>query len=249
MDDERRIGVEPMSRANETTLLVVPQGAEHRAVLNGLSRVAQKNPDSVLPTVMPLPIGPESVSQRLQAFHREQRIPLNAQVMLMGLGGSLVPDLTIGAIALFETCVPDWEPQPVALTSAPALLDWADDRLQQRASRVRGVTSHSVISTACEKALLHQRSGASVVDMEGYSLLQFCQTHGLQGSVLRVISDNCTHDVPNINSAISPDGDLKPLPMMAAFFQKPMGAIRLIRGSLTSLSVLTTVTQQLFEPS
>ncbi len=64
--------------------------------------------------------------------------------------------------------------------------------------------------------------------------------------MLRVVSDDLTGDIPNLDSAIDPNGNLQTWPMAIAFLQQPLAAIRLIKGSLRGLKTLQQITTQLF---
>jgi hypothetical protein len=65
--------------------------------------------------------------------------------------------------------------------------------------------------------------------------------------MLRVVSDGCDHDIPNLNSGLSSDGSLQPLALAVAMLKQPIAATRLIRGSLQALKVLEQVTTLLLQ--
>lgn len=232
---------------HKPTIVVVPQGAEHQAVLKGLRRVSQQRLDFTPPSVISVPIGVEPVRKKLLALHQEHHISTQDTLLLMGLGGSLVPELKVGAIAFLDVCLPDWIDSPTAIESDRSLIKWIDHQLQPSLLHVKGATSQRLVSSAHEKAQLHQRLNAAIVDMEGYGLLDFCQHHNIRGGVLRIVSDDCSHDVPDINTAINAEGTLETWPMIMAFLQQPIAAVRLIRGALTSLGILETVVVQIFD--
>jgi hypothetical protein len=48
--------------------------------------------------------------------------------------------------------------------------------------------------------------------------------------MLRVVSDDSKHDIPNLTSAINSDGSLQPLPLAITMIRQPIAATRLIRG-------------------
>jgi hypothetical protein len=120
------------------------------------------------------------------------------------------------------------------------------DRLQKQISTVKALTSDRVISSATEKHHLFQMSGADVVDMEGFAILEFFKQAQAPVTMLRVVSDDCYHDIPNFTSALSPDGSLQPLPVAIAMLRQPIAATRMIRGSLRGLRVLEQLTTLLF---
>jgi hypothetical protein len=81
--------------------------------------------------------------------------------------------------------------------------------------------------------------------MEGYSVLEFCQSHQLRGAILRVVGDRSDHDIPDISDAIGPDGTLRPLALTCRFLQHPIAATHLIRGSLAGLTILRQTASQI----
>jgi len=245
--------------------ILTPKGAEHQAVLKGIRKAkhhraslqSSYSGDSKLffplelIRVVSLPMGPVPVKRYLESMeHRGDRIPTDSAVLLMGLGGSLVPALEIGAVTLLEQCIAGWLAEEHSLAeehpgvmSDRSLIDYIQAKLERPAQLVRGVTTTQIISSVTEKSDLHQRFQASMVDMEGYSVLQFCQLQGLPGAVLRVVSDGCNENLPDVNAAISPEGYLRPLPLTLGLIRQPIATVRLIRGSIQGLRGLTQVAQ------
>jgi len=119
--------------------------------------------------------------------------------------------------------------------------------LPERADLVRGLTSDRIIWSSSEKRQLGQVYQAAVVDMEGYAVLEVLYSMGIAVAMLRVISDDCYYDLPDLNFAISPEGKLETLPLAMGMMRQPLAATRLIRGSLKGLRVLQQVTASLFK--
>jgi hypothetical protein len=229
-----------------STLILVPQGAEYKAVCRGLSRVPSP------PKVLAIPMGIKAVQQYLQQL---THIP-ESRILMMGLCGSLSQKYQVGDIVLYKNCLYQGNLQGFDLDGQQCdRLFTADiyNQLSNQVSLVTGLTSDRVINTATEKNYLHQQHNTDVVDMEGYTFLEFFhQLHdsissNVQAAILRVVSDDADHDIPNITSAISADGSLQPLPLAWELIRQPLAATRLITGSLTALKTLTTVTQLLFK--
>jgi len=164
----------------------------------------------------------------------------------MGLGGSLTPDLCVGDVALLESAIATWQPDRSELKGDRALIDKLQARLGQSGRRVKGVTCDRLVNIAAEKRQLAEKYGASVVEMEGYGVLEYAQEHEIACAIVRVISDDCFHDLPDANGAISPEGTLRSLPLAWRMMRQPLAALRLMRGSLQGLKVLEQVTAQLF---
>lgn len=211
--------------------ILVPQGAEHQAVCRGLSRVK-----GLQIQVIAIPLGMKSLYQFLEknCQHLNQ---LNQRVLLMGLCGSLNEHYKVGDIVLYRDCMYQRNLQKCDRT----LITEIHNQLGDKVSFVQGLTSDRVISLAAEKQNLHLQSGADVVDMEGFPFLEFFQPLGLSTAILRVVSDDTLHDIPNLTTAISTDGSLQPLPLALTFIRQPLAATRLIRSSLQALKILETL--------
>lgn len=216
------------------TLILVPQGAEYQAVCRGLSCIP-----SPPPQVLTTPMGIAPVQEYLQKL---THIRENS-ILMMGLCGSLSRKYQVGDIVLYQNCLYQGNLQDCNNYFTANIYT----RLGDHVSLVRGLTSDRIVCTSAEKHHLHQKYGADVVDMEAYPFLEFFrQFPDKQVAILRVVSDDSNHDIPNITSAISENGSLRPFPLAWELIRQPQSARRLITGSLKGLKVLTAVTQLLF---
>jgi hypothetical protein len=82
--------------------------------------------------------------------------------------------------------------------------------------------------------------------MEGAAVLEVLGQTGIAVAMLRAVSDDCHHDLPDLSAAIAPDGSLRPLPLARSLLSRPIAASHLIRGSLAGLKQLERLTRQLF---
>ena len=216
---------------NRIHTVLVPAGAEYEAVKRGLGRVP------TAPQLVAIPAGPEGLKRFLSGWE----VPKPPGLLLMGLGGSLCADHQMGAaIALHKV----WNAASGEAFACDAEMTAGVARQLGIATGV-GVSCDHVITSAVEKRWLGDRYSADVVDMESAVLLE-----GLSVAVaiLRVISDDCGGDLPDIGDAIAPDGSLRPVRMAIAFAKKPLAATRLIKGSLTGLKTLEQLAYRLFQP-
>ncbi|HLO87232.1 MAG TPA: phosphorylase [Nostocaceae cyanobacterium] len=223
-----------MANLLEIDTIFVPQGAEYQAVCRGLSRV-----NGTKPTVKAVPVGVQPLQKYLQNLPQQPE----KGVLLMGLCGSLNQHLAVGDVVLYQGCVYEGNFQPCCSELTTQIYSY----ISHNANFVKGLTSDRLISSASEKLRLGETSPADVVDMEGFAVLQFYQQIGIPVSIVRVVSDDCNHDIPDISAAISPDGSLKPLPLALGFLRQPLAATRLIRGSLQGLKVLQNLTTAIFK--
>ena len=221
-------------------LILVPQGAEYKAVCRGLS-----HSNTNAPSVTPIPVGCKSIHKSLSKTQNWQELLNHPQprVLVMGLCGSLNPRYPVGKIVLYESCVKEKNVQKCARNFTTEL----SSHLPDTVSWVKGLTSDRVICQAAEKRLLGKLFVADVVDMEGFAILEYLQQFEVEVAILRVISDGCDDDLPDLNSAISPEGSLQPLHAAIAMLKQPIAAIGLIQGSLRGLKRLEEITSKLFQ--
>jgi hypothetical protein len=212
--------------------ILVPQGAEYKAVCRGVRRFRGYQPQ-----VIAIPIGMQALGEFLDLNCQY----LNQRVLLMGLCGSLNQRYGVGDIVLYGDCVYQGNLQECNYTYIKDI----QSQLEDQVYIVKGLTSDRLISLAAEKRSLHEKFAADVVDMEGFTALEFFQPRGVPVAMLRVVSDDSHHDIPDLALAIAPDGSLLPLPLATTLIRLPLAAIRLIRGSLQGLKVLENVTYRL----
>jgi hypothetical protein len=200
------------------------------------------------PLVVPIPVGAQAGTHYLKQWQQTEHFSNQPKLklLLMGLCGSLSPEYRIGDIVLYQECV--------CTTKASGLQPCDDNlttelqnQLREKVLRVRAITSDRVISSAAEKRELGQRYSADVVDMEGCAVLEVLDRVGAAVAMLRVVSDDCHHDIPDLSAALSADGSMRPLSMAIAFGRQPIAATRLITGALRGLRVLENVTTRLFQ--
>ncbi len=215
--------------------ILVPQGVEYRAVCQGLKKVA--NP----PKVLSVPAGPMPITRHLERLYRDGYFTHTANVLMMGLCGSLSPRHSIGDVVLYWECF--YHSLPPLLCDRP-LTALLHQKLGEQVPLVKALTSDRVVWSAAEKRSL--AACADVVDMEGYAALKFFQQVGVAIATVRVISDDCHCDLPDLSAAFAADGTLQVLPLALRMIRQPLAATRLIRGSLKGLKVLQTVTSVLF---
>ncbi|MEM1172550.1 MAG: phosphorylase [Cyanobacteria bacterium P01_H01_bin.35] len=224
------------------TILVV-QGPEFNSVKRGLNHQL-----SVSPKLLPLPIGVTSVTHYLHQWQEKHDFfsQQASTVLVMGLCGSLSSKYQPGDVVIYDECVLLDDSQLLRQKCNEVLTSKLQTHLQEKASLVRGLTSDRFIYKAEEKQLLGKNTGAEVVDMEGFAILNFFANFSVSVAMVRVISDDCYHNLPNISSAITSSGNLQPLPLAIAMFRQPLAAFQLIRGSSKGLKVLQEVTTCLF---
>ncbi|HEY9702744.1 MAG TPA: phosphorylase, partial [Allocoleopsis sp.] len=176
--------------------VLVPKGAEYQAVCQGLKTV--KSP----PVIFPIPIGVKPVTTYLQNWQKHHTID---RLLIMGLCGSLHPKYHIGDIVIYQDCL--YNDQRISCDRP--LTNYVLSKLP-KAHLVTGLTTDKVISQTKEKIRLGDKYQADVVDMEGYAALDLLGAK-VHISIVRVISDNCDYNIPDITLAINSQGNLQTL--------------------------------------
>jgi len=216
--------------------ILVPQGAEYRAVQKGCKRAR------AAVSVVSLPVGPAAASS-LERWLKKYTLFAQAGYLLVGLGGGLAPNLKVGDGVLCETS--RRADNADSATFDPTLGGWILQRIPQvRAGQA--VMGDRIITQAAEKQRLYRQLGMSLVEMESLSIFNILQKQGKRMAMLRVISDDCHHNMPEIAPALRPDGSLAFLPLASQLIRQPLAGARLIVGSLKALAQLEELIFQLF---
>ncbi len=215
--------------------IVVPQGAEYKAVC----RAIDKEKHSSL-AIISIPMG---INQAKVAAKIAYLKSLNVKrLVMMGLCGGLSKQYSVGDVVLYQSC---FDPhKQISLETDRELTTTIHDYLPS-ASLVTSYTSDRVVNLASEKQQIYRTYQTDVVDMEGFSYLQLLQKQNIAVAILRVISDDPQHDIPDLTQAISDQGELKILPLTVTMLKHPLAAIQLIKGSLKGLKKLENTVQKL----
>jgi hypothetical protein len=235
---------DPISLTSHIDTVLVPQGAEYQAVCRGA-----KGKTQAFRQILPIPVGILPLKRYLDQWQQTEAFVHQPPkgILLMGLGGSLSPKCEVGeTILLQEYCLIQAEKFPQQWQKCHQhLCVLVYHHLQKQVRLGKGVTSDRVIISAQEKQRLGAYYQADVVDMEGIALLGFCDSFKIPVVILRVISDNCQQNLPDLTSAIAPDGSLNPWKLAYQMGKNPINSLHLIQGSLKGLRQLQRVTQAL----
>ncbi len=204
-----------------TLLILVPQGAEFKAVKDGL----EKSQSKPILQVLAIPAGPAVKAFLEQKFDRLKGV---TQVIILGLCGALTNDGIVGQIGCYETCCDRSgnKYQCNYLDIGYEFANW------------NAVTIDSVITKATDKQHLNAQTNCDVVDMESIWILEFMQQRGIGLSVVRVVSDAVVGDLPDLSQVFDLNGTLKPIELACAFVVRPRAALRLIQESILGLRQL-----------
>lgn len=215
---------------NDQLIILVPKGAEYNAVCRGVKSLDFQ--------VFSIPVGVKALTQYLE----NDFSLFSSKVLIMGLCGSLSPKFGVGDVVLFESCVYGGE----VLECDRNFTSQLYQQLKTQVSLVKALTSDSVIYSTSEKRQLAETFPVEVVDMEGFAALNVLSQKGIKVAMLRVVSDDSKHNIPNLNLAIDDKGNLQPLLLAREMITQPIAAFHLIKGSLKALKLLEEVASELY---
>lgn len=219
--------------------IFVPQGAEFKAVQRGL-----QSQGTVAITAIPIPMGPDAAQTFFQKWYAAQdhRTHSSAAIAIMGLCGSLSPTLNIGDTVVYQSCIDAQQQLDVpAWQCDRQLLMSLQQHLKTAVIPVTAVTTDHMVHRVAEKRTLAQQYNAQVVDMEGAAIFTALKDTNIQIATIRVVSDDLTHELPDLSSAITTVGQLNPIPLAQALLKEPRKGWNLVRGSMQGLKTLEAI--------
>ncbi len=207
--------------------ILVPQGAEFTTV----QRACRSSPP-----VFAIPAG-----AALAAYLPTLPLADWQQVLVMGLCGSLDDRYAIGDVVLYRATI---STSGHCLEGDRELLAELAEVLALGQDPVLALTSPQVVFRAAQKQRYRQQFGAVVVDMEGQIAQSILAERGIAVGMIRVVSDDSRHDLPDLSDAFDDRGQLQPWSLFTALASSPVAGVRLVRGSLLALTVLDRMARQ-----
>jgi len=166
-----------------------------------------------------------SLSEKLAALHGDIK-----GVISIGLGGGLSPLLKVGDVVIGDRVIAGNE-------------EWTCDEHWRvsLAARLTGAhqgpvaASETILEDAAAKAALFAKTGALAVDMESAVAAWFAQARKLPFAVLRVVSDDARHVLPQAALvAMKPDGGIALGRVLGSLLRHPVQVPALIPPAPTS---------------
>ncbi len=161
--------------------------------------------------------------------------------VVVGLCGFLVPELSVGEVALYGSIR--------SLAGGSLAID--PDALRELVSalpfarRVRALESSSIVTSPRAKAELALRFGAQAVDMESFALVERLQRAGIVAGVVRIGSDGSGDDLPDFAAALDGRGGLDPWKAARAMLRRPAAGLQLARNGLRALAQLERTVERI----
>lgn len=223
-------------------LILVPQGAEHQAVLRAIKKFT--NP----PYILSIPVGNLAVTRYLKDWWKSENLNKSSinSVILIGLAGSLSTQLGVAEITLLESCLNFHHNQAGQIQQSDRFLtDLIKQYLGNKIKLVQGLTCDRVITNSTEKQALGKTFNRQVVDMESWAVLYFFRELKMPTIIMRVISDEVDQTLPNLNNIYDHQGRLQAIALAFALIRKPIAGLKLIMGSLKALKILEQITKEI----
>ena len=161
-------------------------------------------------------------------------------VLVIGLCGGLTESLPEGRVVAYTSCKSTEAMKPVLPCSQRAV----DSVVTLLASsgiacdRAVGITS-SRIATNRQERLALAESGAGVVDMESYSILEAAAGARIPVAVLRVVADSLDRVLPNLNRALDDAGGLDGRKALRVALGSPVRTAKLLAANKRAMQRLT----------
>jgi nucleoside phosphorylase len=201
-------------------------------------------------TVLQCGIGARGFAEWLTHHLAENRYDA---LIVAGLAGALDPRLKTGDAVVYDCCLdareaieePSPQHSPIQQSHKQtdlvrALLD-ALRGTELNSFYGSGITVCHVVINAQDKLWLGQQHQALAVDMESFDVLQVAAKCDVPAVVVRVISDETAHDLPDFNSATDTEGTINPRQMATAMLQRPVASARFLRNLKPVLAALRKV--------
>ena len=161
-------------------------------------------------------------------------------VLVIGLCGGLTPSLPEGRIVVYTDCL-STEAANAPLRCSQPITDWVVALLASpniHPDRVVGITSPRIATTRDERLTL-ARSGATVVDMESYSIVEAATTAAVPAAILRVVSDSIDRELPDFNRALNDAGALDGRKALKVAIGSPIRTAKLLAANKRAMQRLS----------
>jgi adenosylhomocysteine nucleosidase len=166
---------------------------------------------------------------RLRRRLAERTVPGCRAVLSFGIAGGLDPSLSAGDVVVATGIVANGARRP----AHPALVDQLAASLSAGGIPVKRADIAGVdapLLTTSEKSATWRATGAAAVDMESHVACEFAARHGLIFAALRIVCDPATSSIPaGVANALTPDGEVDHLAVLADFLKRPTQIASLTR--------------------
>jgi nucleoside phosphorylase len=162
-----------------------------------------------------------------------------ATALVLGVCGALDPGLRVGDAVVYARVVDGAETIELDPQFAAACAGACNCRMLDAAA----VTY--VVGDVAAKLALREATGAAVIDMEAASLARAFHRRGVSVAMVRIVSDDAAHELPDLRDVYDGNGALKPVAMAAALLRTPGRSVRFIANVLQALRALRATAARL----
>lgn len=186
-------------------------------------------------------MGPKNATQQAKIALDNTKAKI---VIITGLAGGLSQECQQGDLVIYKNCY--FLPSDNASLDSPIncdqkLTSLIINTLQSNSLTIHqgdGITLPWVVCKADQKKSLAKNYKTIAVDMESYQILSAAKEKALSATVLRVISDDASGDLPNVNLAMNEMAEVNNLKMLVELAKHPILAARFLLNLKKSISVL-----------
>jgi nucleoside phosphorylase len=161
-------------------------------------------------------------------------------VLVIGLCGSLTESLPECKVVAYTACKSTEAAKPV-LSCSQLTIEAVLGLLKSSGidcDCAVGITSPRIATNRQERLALAE-SGAGVVDMESYSILEVAAAAGIPVAVLRVVADSIDRVLPNLNRALNASGGIDGRKALRVALGSPTRTARLLSANKRAMQRLT----------
>jgi nucleoside phosphorylase len=188
-------------------------------------------------------MGPKNARSKAEsALSNSSRKP--DAVLVIGLCGGLTPSLPEGHIVAYTDCLTT-EDSKLSLQCSRSIVETIGSKLKSAGitcDPVVGITSARIATTRDERLAL-AKSGAAVVDMESYSIVQAASNAGVSAGVVRVVADAIDRTLPDFNVALNAAGDLNGRKALRVALASPISTAKLLAANRRAMQRLAEALQ------
>ena len=189
-------------------------------------------------------MGPRDAQKRVEAaLGTKSQPPASPKpdvVLVIGLCGGLTASLPEGRIVAYTNCL-STDPAKPPLGCSEPLVDSFVSLLASSGilcDRVVGITSPRIATTREERVSL-AKSGAGVIDMESYSIVEAASITNVPAMVLRVVSDSFDRELPDFNRALDDGGALDGRKGLKIALGSPLRTLKLLAANRRAMKNLS----------
>lgn len=196
-------------------------------------------------------MGPKNAARQAAQALSKQDI---SAVLVSGLAGALMPQCRSGDIVLYRHCFYS-EIAPVegsSLGCSANLTDMLSERLHARQFTVHegaGLTVPNIMCKAADKRRAGEHYRALAVDMESYQIVNAARVRGIEAAVLRIISDDAHHDLPDLNAGLDAHNGVNNFKMVMSLAAHPLLSTRFLINLWRSMARLKSALEFVLDES